>query len=192
MGARVFIQTKTPIIETELLKKHGLTATVANPTLYLFHDEYHEEQFGRFTLPERSDENGAAIFRRPEEYYLDTILDLSTWSDERIAHHIDVMWVREGQFWKEYKAMITGYVQAKRDYLKAMVDAGIQAIFVLAPLIPMPESERADLLRPGTMALWPQAYPIPAGWHDFRDGLGERTYTIEGVQMSPIIRGAYP
>ena len=126
MGARIFIETKDIIQPTERMVRHGIVQTVGNPRLYLFHDEYHEEQFGRF-LPTVIRE----CFRSPVEYTKNIIEDLASWPDERIAHHLDVMWVRPTFFWNAYKVLVLDYLLAKRDYLKAMVDAEILGIYTL-------------------------------------------------------------
>jgi len=136
MGARVFIATRNIIEQTMRMKRFELVMTIGNPRLYMFHDEYYEEQLGLMvkTGP-RYSKNGMQVLHCKTDFYTKRVLEkIAACDDERIKSYYDNLWIRDTPYWREYKKNIIEYSLAKRDYLRACVDAEILKVVILKPV----------------------------------------------------------
>lgn len=132
MGSRVIISTERDIEPTDRMTRCGIVVTLLHPRIYVFHDEYFEEQLGLLLKPERI---GTGRSIRADEYTYDFLKQLSKLSDRRIRFHYQHLWIRYNRFWDDYKKRSIEYALTKRDYVRACVKAEIEDIGVVASIM---------------------------------------------------------
>jgi hypothetical protein len=132
MGARVIISTERDIEPTDRMNLCGIVVTLLHPRIYVFHDEFFEEQLGLILKPELL---GTGKPVRANEYTYDFLKQLSKLSDRRIRFHYQHLWIRYNRFWDGYKRASIEYALTKRDYVRACVRAEIEDIGVIASIM---------------------------------------------------------